>query len=236
MMERLRLRRDGAEPAAGRRTCRKACALHCKPTLFCDVCYRVAALERLRLEDARELSRLQAEGKAARAAGARLAAVLEALLLAAAAKQRQQHRLQQQHQASALAQAPAPAAAGTEVQHRCGCTCGRHGIDSAARQTAAADPLATLPPPQPAAAGGSCPAAASASHVDEAANEASSGMNATAAARNLRGSAAAAPGWSTVSPTGLGTSRAQQLISHPGALPDPGGRLALLQLREALDV
>jgi hypothetical protein len=61
---------------------------------------RVVALERLRLEDARELSRLQAAGDAATAAGARLAAVVEAMMLGAAA----QHRRQQQHASKPEAQ------------------------------------------------------------------------------------------------------------------------------------
>lgn len=54
--------------------------------------HRVAALERLRLEDAKELSRLHADCCAARSAGARLATVLEAMLLAARRRRQQHHR------------------------------------------------------------------------------------------------------------------------------------------------
>jgi hypothetical protein len=120
--------------------------------------HRVVALERLRLEDARELVRLQAAGAAAHAAGARLAAVLEAMLLGAAAQHRQQ-QAQQPLQQKGL----------------------------------------TQPKTQP-----------------ETPQEARTVM-------------AAAP-W----PEGPVAGSSGQRLA--GRLPDPAGRLVLLQLREALDV
>jgi hypothetical protein len=58
--------------------------------LCTSLCYsRVVALERQRLEDAGELSRLRAAGEVAHAAGASVALVLEAQLLGGAAQHRQ---------------------------------------------------------------------------------------------------------------------------------------------------
>ena len=153
--------------------------------------HRVVALERLRLEDARELVGLQAAGAAAHAAGARLAAVLEAMLLGAAAQHRRQQQQQQQEEQQQRAAAKPQAQYGMPPE-----TC---AVRVAAQQEQQQPSAAAKPQAQP-------------------------GMPAEACAVTT---AAPQPGPAAADMDGQ---------RRAGQLPDPAGRLVLLQLRKALDV